>query len=116
MTPAEYTRLEFRARKEIDRATFNRLAVETTQRNAVRMLMFDLISLYQDDAARKDAALTGAVSGWSNDGVSLNAKQAAPLTQEELDIQTSALIDDYLMNEKSIYGTALLYTGVPVCP
>lgn len=106
--------LEYQARKLIDIRTFNRVQDDSPQREAVKRLMFALISLakeQQDIAA--DIASGKRVTGYSNDGVSVNYDKAAPLDVTSYSAKQSDLIAEYLMNERSSAGTALLYVGVP---
>jgi transcriptional regulator with XRE-family HTH domain len=96
-----YTRLEFAARKMIDACTYNRLEQDETPREAVKMLVFELI--------KRD--MLGSLSGEniasaSNDGLSVSLESGA-----EERARAAALINDYLANEVDAGGVPLLYCG-----
>ena len=117
MVAATYDRREFRAQKAIDEHTFGRVKSESPQRDAVKMLVFELVTLYSTNEALQQQETAGAVSSWSNDGVSVKVEQAASVSPTELAAQAAELIDEFLAEEyESGTGTLLLYRGVSVCP
>ena len=74
MTDAEideivFERLEYRARKKIDDATFGRLKNESPVREAVKRLMAELIGVY---SSQEDTAAGSGIASTSNDGVSVS--------------------------------------------
>lgn len=111
LTDTDYARLEFQARKAIDRATFGRVQGDNPQREAVKRLMGELITLYAENGIKKQAELEGKVTSWGNDSVRVEVKQAASLSPAQLDKQASILIRAYLSREVSDKGTPLLYRG-----
>ena len=108
---AEY---EFDARKVIDYYTFDRLKNDTTFSEAIKRLVFKLVSVLQT----KDAALTAqgaspTVTQQSNDGVSVqyNAMNAFD-AYNVLKTEQGASIKQYLSGEVNQAGEALTYRGV----
>ncbi|MEG0999174.1 MAG: hypothetical protein RSB38_07205 [Oscillospiraceae bacterium] len=96
---AAFTRLEFMARKLIDTYTFNRLTSITTPTETVKMLVFELVEIANDEEQ-------GIVTSTSNDGYS-ESHQATDHKKKSLE-----LIYSYLANETAADGTPLLYRGV----
>lgn len=95
-----YTRLEYKARKLIDTYTFGRVKALESTPESVKMLMFELVALGdQDDNG-------GPVSSVSNDGYS----ESYAIT--EIDAKAENLIRSYLAGELDTDGTPLLYRGV----
>lgn len=110
-TFAEY---EFDAQKVIDYYTFDRLKQDTVFSEAIKRLVFKLVSVLQT----KDAALTAhgsspAVTQQSNDGVTVqyNAMNAFD-AYNVLKTEQGATIRQYLSGETNQAGEVLLYRGV----
>lgn len=105
---ATFTRLEFRARKIVDRQTQNRIRRMRKVPEAVKQLMIELVSL----EAQQGAAVTEnqPVQSFSNDGYS--ETYADPLTGERLKEIENDLITEYLSGEVDNRGVPLLYLGV----
>lgn len=100
LTEAAYTRLEYKARSLIDAYTFGRVKALTETPESVKMLMFELVALGdQDDNG-------GPVSSISNDGYSESYAVTDNGTRAE------GLIRSYLADEVDTDGTPLLYRGV----
>lgn len=96
---AAFSRLEFKARKLIDQHTFGRLMGLTEQPEAVKKLIFELISMEQKTE-------NGILQSVSNDGYS---ETYAVIDNEQKSV---CLIAAYLSQEKTADGTPLLYCGV----
>lgn len=96
---AAFSRFEFKAEKLIDQHTFGRLKGLTEQPEAVKRLIFELISMEQ----KTD---NGIVQSVSNDGYS---ETYAVIDNEQKSV---CLIAAYLSREKTADGTPLLYRGV----
>ena len=96
---ATFTRMEFRAIKEIDRYTFNRLQTETTVRESVKRLTYEIIIVAVCTQGNQ-------VTASNNDGVSQN--------YQIIDFNTvvSQLINTFLACETTADGTMLLYRGM----
>lgn len=94
-----FSRLEFRARKIIDQHTFGRLMGLTAQSDAVKRLMFELMTVEQKEE-------NGILQSVSNDGYS---ETYAVVDNEQKSV---CLIAAYLAQEKTADGTPLLYRGV----
>ena len=108
MTDATFARCEFRAKKQIDRVTQNRVARMAEVPEAVKMLMVELVTLESTQgAAMMD---NQAVTSFSNDGYS--ETYADPLTAERVMEIEQDLIQEYLSGETDDTGTPLLYLGV----
>lgn len=116
ISKAAYERHEFRAQKAIDNLTFGRVKEDTKQRTAVKMLVFELITMYAANEALRLEAHSGKVSAWSNDDVRVDVKQATPMSEKNLDVQADNLICDFLADEYGTQGTPLLYRGLSLCP
>lgn len=96
---AAFYRLEFKARKLIDRLTFGRLMGLPEQPETVKKLMFELIDAEQDEK-------NGVLQSVSNDGYS------ETYATEGAGQKSVSLIETYLSTEKTEDGTPLLYRGV----
>lgn len=102
---AEFARAEFAARKQVDAATFGRVRDDDPQREAVRMLVFELV----------ERGLTGSLSGAdmtsaSNGGVSVSYAPAYAGAQDRR-AEAARLIASYLSEEADGEGVPLLYAG-----
>lgn len=109
MTDAEideivFERLEYRARKKVDDATFGRLKNDSPVREAVKRLMAELIGVYSSEG---ETAAGSGIASTSNDGVSVSYvspdQAAKALNQRE-----SELIRLYLEDEKTPNGYSVL--------
>ncbi len=98
-----FGRLEFKARKAVDAATFGRIAAEQPVRESVKRLAFELVQLYAD--GDEETLVTSA----SADGFS---ETYAVLSEQELQQKADDLISLYLSDERTADGTPLLYLGV----
>ena len=96
---ATFTRFEFKARKEIDRYTFNRLQGDTVVRESVKLLIYELIEIIDTTNGKQ-------VTSSSNDGVSQS------YVAIDFNTVVSQLVNSYLSNETTLDGTPLLYLGV----
>lgn len=105
---ATFKRLEFRARKFVDRLTQNRIQKMREVPEAVKLLMVELIPL---EASHGAAVLDNQpVTSFSNDGYS--ETYADPLTEERITEIEHKLILEYLSGETDDNGVPLLYLGV----
>ena len=108
MPDAAFARLEYRARKIVDRFTQGRVAKMAAVPEAVKMLMIELIGLEQNQG---DSAVDNQpVSSFSNDGYS--ETYADPLTWERVKEMESNLVSEYLSDECDDNGVPLLFLGV----
>ena len=113
---------EFRARAEIDWVTFNRLKNDTKFDDSVKMCMFAIIGeLQKIDALSSVVTMDGvnnntttaAVSGMSNDGVSVsyNIQSANDgITNAKANIKD--VISKYLQGTTNELRQKLLYRGI----
>lgn len=117
ISATDYKRHEYRARKAIDRHTFGRVQNDAPQRDAVKMLVFELVTLYSTNEVLQQQETGGAVKSWSNDGVNVSVERAASLSVSALDVQADDLICDFLTGEAEVgTGIPLLYRGrAPTC-
>ena len=95
--------LEFEARKEIDKYTFNRLVNLETQNQEVKVCIYNLI----DQISSNQANLNGIASE-STDGYSISY---ASQTSSETSQKIRKTIESYLINCKLPDGTPYLYRG-----
>ena len=106
---AAYSRLEYMARKRIDRYTQNRVKAMEEVPEAVKRCMVELINA-MNTTDPTTAASNAPLSGFSNDGYS--ESYAEPMTAETLENNLYALIRCLLSGEADDNGTPLLYLGV----
>lgn len=112
MDIAAYGRLEYAARKRIDRETFGRVGAMAQTPEAVKRLTYELINIEQA-AGISQGIQKPALSGYSTDGYSetyANTGAMDYVTEAE-----SLLILQYLSGEKDDAGVPLLYRGVDIC-
>ncbi|MCR4622672.1 MAG: hypothetical protein K5663_11385 [Clostridiales bacterium] len=99
-----YGRLEYRARKRVDDATFGRLKADDPVREAVKRLMAELIGVYSSEG---ETAAGSGIASTSNDGVSVSY-----VSPEQADKARAArekdLIRLYLEDEKTPDGYSVL--------
>lgn len=108
MTDAAFARNEFRARKQVDRLTQDRVKGMAATPEAVKRLMVELVSLESTQGA--EIAENQPVTSFSNDGYS--ETYADPLTRERVQEIECELVLDYLSGETDDSGTPLLWLGV----
>lgn len=109
MTDAEideivFERLEYRARKKIDDATFGRLKNESPVREAVKRLMAELIGVYSSE---EDTAAGSGIASTSNDGVSVSYVSPEQAIKA-LNQREAELIRLYLEGEMMSNGYSVL--------
>lgn len=106
---AAYSRLEYGARKNVDRMTQKRVAAMAAVPEVVKRLMFELITI---DAAAgiTKGIVTPALSSFSTDGYSESYQETG--AQEYVTQAENSLIIDYLATETDDNGVPLLYLGV----
>lgn len=108
MTGAAFSRVEYRARKIVDRYTQGRVQKMQEVPEAVKRLMVELITL---EASQGGAVIDNpVVTSFTNDGYS--ETYAAPMTPERVKETEGNLIIEYLLSETDDTGTPLLYLGV----
>jgi len=105
LTSTAYTRFETNARMHVDRLTHNRISEETTVRDAVKNLMFELVEYL---AANEESQRSG-IKSFSNGSVS-----ATYSTVQEQRGHIAQLASDYLSNEVTDDDDEipLMYAGV----
>lgn len=97
--------LEFKARQEVNKATFGRLIDLTSQNEDVKLCMFDMINTLKMSEVSK----AGNVSSETIDGYGVSYNNMT--TKEKNDILYN-IISGYLANCKLEDGTSYLYRGV----
>lgn len=95
---AAFSRAEYRAEKDIDRYTFDRIKEMTVVPEEVKRLIFELIDYY-------DSPICAGVSSESVDGWSRSYAT-------QTDAALGDLIRVYLSDVCDDYGTPVLYCGV----
>ena len=108
MTGAAFSRVEYRARKIVDRYTQGRVQKMAEVPEAVKRLMVELITLEATQGA--EVLENPAVASFTNDGYS--ETYAAPMTSEKVKEVEGNLILEYLLGECDDENTPLLFLGV----
>jgi hypothetical protein len=106
LTLAAFTRLEYKARKEVEARTQNRLSAVATIPESVKRLMFELIDLL----SRWEQSKNETMSGYSNDGVTISLRKAS--SNAEIEGEAEAMMLSYLSQERDDNDVPLLYLGV----
>lgn len=95
--------LEFEARKEVDKYTFNRLVNLETQNQEVKLCIYSLIEQINSNKANLKGVASESTDGYS---ISYTSQNNAEISQK-----TQNIIDTYLINCKLSDGTPYLYRG-----
>lgn len=104
-----FTMLEFRARKRIDRQTFDRVQNMATVPEAVKLCMMSLMTI--DSKVGVEAQVENpVVTSFNTDGYSESYGKA--LSAEDADSSMSASIRSMLWGERDDNGVPLLYRGL----
>ena len=95
--------LEFEARKEVDKYTFNRLVNLKTQNQEVKLCIYALIEQINSNKADLNGVASESTDGYSISYTSQN--------NSEISQKTRNIIETYLINCKLSDGTPYLYRG-----
>lgn len=95
--------LEFEARKEVDKYTFNRLVNLKTQNQEVKLCIYALIEQINSNKANLNGVASESTDGYSISYTSQN--------NSEISQKTRNIIETYLINCKLSDGTPYLYRG-----
>lgn len=95
--------LEYEARKEVDKYTFNRLVNLETQNQDVKLCIYALIEQINSNKANLNGVASESTDGYS---ISYTSQNNAEISQK-----TQNIIDTYLINCKLADGTPYLYRG-----
>ena len=95
--------LEFEARKEIDKYTFNRLVNLETQKQEVKLCIYNLINQISYNQANLNGIASESIDGYS---ISYTSQNTSEISQK-----TRNIIETYLINCKLSDGTPYLYRG-----
>ena len=95
--------LEFEARKEVDKYTFNRLVNLETQNQDVKLCIYALIEQISSNKANLNGVASESTDGYSISYISQN--------NSEISQKTLNIIETYLINCKLADGTPYLYRG-----
>ena len=95
--------LEFEARKEVDKYTFNRLVNLETQNQEVKLCIYALIEQINSNKANLKGVASESTDGYSISYTSQN--------NSEISQKTRNIIETYLINCKLSDGTPYLYRG-----
>ena len=105
----DFLMLEFRARKRIDRQTFDRVQNMATVPEAVKLCMMSLMTI--DSKVGVEAQVENpVVTSFNTDGYSESYGKA--LSAEDADSSMSASIRSMLWGERDDNGVPLLYRGL----
>lgn len=103
LSEAAFLRFSATAERHVNRLTHDRIVGEATVRDAVKLLMFDLIELLTNTYEFTSAGLKSAGNG------SASASYATP---KEIRAYIAKLAADYLAAEETADGISLMYAGV----
>lgn len=106
-----FNRLAYKAKRKIDRKTFNRLTNATEISEPVKRLMFELIGVIGNSDSTNES-YEPAVASEGNDGYSISYASGNILTLEMADRKIDELIEEYLQFEKAPNGQFLLSCGL----
>lgn len=106
-----FHRLEFKARRKIDRRTFNRLQQDTEIGEPVKRLMFELIGVIGNSDSTSENYIP-AIASEGNDGYSISYASGNILTLDKADKKVDELVEEYLQFEKAQNGQFLLSCGL----
>lgn len=106
---AAFPRLEYMARKRIDRYTQNRVKAMDETPEAVQRCMVELVNAMDKTDPTKTAS-DAPLSGFSNDGYS--ESYAEPMTAQAQENNLYGVIRSMLSGEYDDNGTPLLWLGV----
>ena len=95
--------LEFEARKEVDKYTFNRLVNLEIQNQDVKLCIYALIEQINSNKANLNGVASESTDGYSISYTSQNNSEISQKTQN--------IIETYLINCKLSDGTPYLYRG-----
>ncbi len=101
-----FSRLEIKARKDIDRLTFNRLIKIENKPVSLKYLMFELINLDNKTSLSSDTRL---VTSESNNSIS---KSYYIEEEKEYEEKRKMLIKSYLHDVKTADGNSIFYMGI----
>lgn len=101
--------LEFKAQKEIDKYTFNRLLDLEEYSNEVKVCIFDLMNIVS--SYTKIINNTG-ISSESTDGYSISYGNVSKDNIKSYNADVKTCIERYLVNCKLEDGTPYMYCGV----
>ena len=105
-----FNRLEFKAEKKVDDATFGRLKKEMVISETVKRLIFELIGVI-GNVDYTGEGYTPAVASEGNDGHSMSFASGTIMTINMANSAIRNLIVEYLSEERDSHGTPLLYCG-----
>ena len=103
--------LEFKCRKIIDNLTFNRLTNLKTQRQEVKMCIYDMINISSKYEQISNKQAQGIVSE-STDGYSVSYGSINAEQEKARELELQGCVRDYLIDCKLIDGTPYMYCGV----
>ena len=109
VSEAEFTLLEFRARKRIDRVTFDRVQNMAEVPEAVKLCMMSIMKIDSKSGAEAQVDHP-TVTSFNTDGYSESYGKA--MSAEDADAAMSASIRSMLWGERDDRGVPLLYRGV----
>ena len=107
-----FPRLEAKARAELNRLTFGRIAGEDPARQNVKFCMYDLICAIEADEGIAAMGAGREVSAMSNDGVSVSFAASASGGARSAAARYAAIARNWLSEECTACGIPLLYAGV----
>ena len=103
--------LEFKCRKIIDNLTFNRLTNLKTQRQEVKMCIYDMINISSKYEQTSNKQAQGIVSE-STDGYSVSYGSINAEQEKARELELQDCVRYYLIDCKLEDGTPYMYCGV----
>lgn len=109
-----FPRLEAKARAQLNRLTFGRLAGSEDVSENVKYCMFEMIGAIEAEEDMGGIAAGREISAMSNDGVSVSFGSSGSGGARSSAAKYAAIARSWLANETTACGIPLLYAGVRV--
>lgn len=109
LDPEVFDRLEYRAERKLKNLTYSRIDGMAVIPEAVKRLMFELISI-TNNADAMSVGSDGAIASFSNDGYSESYGTAKDTAYFDSLVEDTCR--DYLLEERDDHGVPLMFCGV----
>ena len=106
-----FNRLAYKAKRKIDRRTFNRLTNDTEIGEPVKRLMFELIGLMGNNDSTSEN-YSPMIASEGNDGYSISYASGTIMSLDMAEKTINDIIEEYLQFEKAPNGQFLLSCGL----
>lgn len=106
-----FNRLAYKAKRKIDRRTFNRLTNATEIGEPVKRLMFELIGVMGNNDSTSEN-YSPMIASEGNDGYSISYASGTIMSLDMTEKTINDIIEEYLQFEKAPNGQFLLSCGL----